>query len=318
MDLALPPPDQVILATGAGLVSILKPLFPDATVVTDLSQLDTVLKSSGQRSIRLISVGFGHIIPAWMLDLCSAGAINFHPATPDYPGSASNHLALYEGAQRFGVTAHITTAAVDAGPILAVRYFDIPPGIGHRSLDELTFPCLLSLVGELAPCFYGHRPFPPRPSQSWRGPARRRSDILLLAQITPDMPPTEQRRRWQAFHEGPDSILTYTQAGHRQPYSAGGRTRGWVDGIIGNSIHGWAYDPGRPPVTVRIEVDGRPFRNLLADEYRGDVAAAGQGDGLCGFSIKTSDLPTGAERIDFLIPSDEWCRIPGAPLTLPA
>lgn len=314
----LPPivPDRVVLATAAGLVPVLAPIFPDAMVVIDRAQLDKVLLAGAERDIRLVSIGFGHVVPASMLPLCRAGAVNIHPAPPDYPGSASNHLALYEGAAQFGVTAHIMGPTVDSGPILAFRSFDIPPGIGHRSLDERTFPVLLSLVRDLAACLSGSAPWPAPPGLSWRGPARRRSEILALAQVTPDMGPEERQRRWQAFHEGPDSILTYWQDGTSTRYQPGGRIRGWIDGIVGDAIHGWAHDPGCPSVRVRVEVNGRHFRDILADTHRADVAAAGHGDGRCGFSIKTGDLPPDCTWIDFLLPTDEWCRIPGGPVNM--
>lgn len=315
----LPPvvPDRLVLATAAGLVPVLAPLFPGAAIFTDPVSLHDRIRTAGGDLIRLVSIGFGHIVPADILAACRAGAVNFHPGPPDYPGSAGNHLALYEGAVRFGVTAHIMVPAVDAGPILAVLPFDIPPGIGHRSLDELTFPALLSLVRDLAPCLAGKAPWPVAPALSWRGPARRQADVLSLARLTPDMGPDEQHRRWRAFHEGPDSILTSVRDGRDVAYRPGGRVRGWVDGIVGDAIHGWTHDPGRPPVTVRVEVDGHPFRDLLADAHRADVAAAGHGDGCCGFSLKIRDLPPGVTRVDFLLPCDQWCRVPGAPVILP-
>lgn len=310
-------PDHLVLATAAGLVPVLAPLLPEAVAVTDLAQLDAALLARGDRAVRLISVGFGQIVPATMLARCRAGAVNFHPASPDYPGSGSNHLALYEGAEQFGVTAHVMVPAIDAGPILAFRSFDIPPGIGHRSLDELTFPVLLSLVSDLAPCLSGQAPWPSPPSLSWRGSARRRADVLALALVTPDLGPAERQRRWRAFHEGPDSILTEWRNGQTIPYRPGGRIKGWIDGIVGDVIHGWAHDPRSPAVSVRVEVDGRTFGDVKADAYRGDVSAAGHGDGHCGFSIKIGDFPLGSRRIDFLLPGDEWCRIPGGPVILP-
>lgn len=310
-------PDRLILATAAGLMPALAPLLPGAAVVTDLNGLPAALNGAEHALIRLVAIGFGGIVPAPLLDRCRAGTVNFHPAPPDYPGSAANHMALYEGATRFGVTAHVMVAAIDAGPILAIQEFPIPPGAGHRTLDELTWPALLTLVGRLAPCLAGAVPWPVPAPLSWRGPARQRRQVLALARITADMDAAEQRRRWQAFHEGPDSILTIEQDGETRPYRPGGRVRAWIDGIIGDAIQGWAHDPGRGPVMVRVEVDGRPFRDLRADAPRGDVAAAGHGDGHCGFSLPLADLPAGATRVDFLLPSDEWCRIGGSPILPP-
>lgn len=314
--LAAAEPDRLILATAAALAPALAPLLPETTIVTSLQQLQTELARHDGFAIRLVSVGFAKRVPASLLSACRAGAVNFHAAPPDYPGSAANHLALYEGAGRFGVTAHIMVPALDAGPILAFEAFPIPAVIGHRSLDELTWPALLRLVQRLGPCLRGTAPWPPAPGLSWRGTARTRASVLALARVTAVMDAEERQRRWRAFHEGPDSILTFEQDDGDLIYKPGGRIRGWVDGIVNDAIHGWAYDPGRGPVILRVEVDGRPLGDLPANGFRGDVAAAGHGDGHCGFSIPLAAFPKDANRIEFLLPSDEWCRLPGSPVML--
>lgn len=309
-------PDRLILATAAALAPALAPLLPGATIVTSLQELGTELVRHYGLSVRLVSAGFAKRVPASLLSACHAGAVNFHAAPPDYPGSAATHLALYEGAGHFGVTAHIMAPALDAGPILAYEAFPIPAGIGHRSLDELTWPALLRLVQRLGPCLLGKAPWPPAPALSWRGTARTRASVLALARVTAAMDAEERQRRWLAFHEGPDSILTFEQDDGDVIYKPGGRIRGWVDGIVNDAIHGWAYDPGRGPVILRVEVDGQPLSDLLANSFRGDVAAAGHGDGHCGFSIPLAAFPKDATRIEFLLPSDEWCRLPGGPAML--
>lgn len=315
-DLTAVVPDRLILATAAALAPSLAPFLPDAVIVTDLPQLRSALSGQDGLAVRLISIGFDRRIPVSILSACRAGAVNFHPASPDYPGSAPNHLALYEGAGSFGVTVHIMVAALDAGPILAFEPFSIPPGIGHRSLDELTWPVLLQLLRRLAPCLQAKQPWPPAPGLSWQGPARRRADVLALSQVTLLMDGPERQRRWRAFHEGPDSILTFHEPDGVLPYQPGGRVRGWVDGVVDDAIHGWAHDPGAGTVAVRVEVDGRPAGDLRANAYRGDVAAGGHGDGYCGFSLPLAALPAGATRVDFLLPSDEWRRVPGGPVTV--
>jgi methionyl-tRNA formyltransferase len=51
--------------------------------------------------------------------------INFHPAPPNYPGRGGASLALFDGAKSYGATAHMIAAAVDSGPIVAVKRFPI-------------------------------------------------------------------------------------------------------------------------------------------------------------------------------------------------
>ncbi len=75
---------------------------------------------------RLLAFTTGVIVPARVLNALGHGAYNFHPGSPDYPGWAPAHFALYEGAQTFGATAHVMLERVDAGPIIGVETFVIP------------------------------------------------------------------------------------------------------------------------------------------------------------------------------------------------
>lgn len=59
--------------------------------------------------------------------LLAAPGVNFHPAPPEYPGRGGASLALFDGRETYGATAHILLRQIDAGPILAVRRFDIGP-----------------------------------------------------------------------------------------------------------------------------------------------------------------------------------------------
>lgn len=313
-------PGRLVLATSANLVPALAPLLPGVEVATTMGELDHLLSGGEALPLRLVCVGFGHVLSRSRLGLCRAGAINLHPAPPDYPGSAVNHLALYDGATIFGVTAHLMEPIVDSGPILAVERFDIPPGIGHRGLDELTWPALLRLLHHLSPCLRGLAPWPDRPAEvRWRGPANRRAQVMALARIGRDLTPAEAARRHRAFRDGPDSALLLDRDGSWQPYQPGGRISGWVDGIIGDTVRGWAYDPLEPAcrTLIRVEADGYPVADLIADERRRDVADAGHGDGYCGFTLPLARLPATARHVEILLPEDEWRRLPGGPVLLP-
>jgi methionyl-tRNA formyltransferase len=59
--------------------------------------------------------------------LLAIPGVNFHPAPPEYPGRGGASLALFDGQETYGATAHILLRQIDAGPILAVRRFDINP-----------------------------------------------------------------------------------------------------------------------------------------------------------------------------------------------
>ena len=51
------------------------------------------------------------------------GSINFHTASPRYPGSGGINWALYNGDTEAAFTVHHIMTEVDAGPIIAVMPF---------------------------------------------------------------------------------------------------------------------------------------------------------------------------------------------------
>ena len=52
-------------------------------------------------------------------------AINFHPASPEYPGTGCNNFALYENAGEYGVTCHYMAPKADTGKIIKVKRFPV-------------------------------------------------------------------------------------------------------------------------------------------------------------------------------------------------
>ena len=72
----------------------------------------------------LISFLSDRIIRGRALDLPN---VNFHPATPAYPGRGGASRAIYDGAPSYGATAHRMAAKVDSGTIYAVGRFAIQP-----------------------------------------------------------------------------------------------------------------------------------------------------------------------------------------------
>ncbi len=67
------------------------------------------------------------IIPKSILNSAKKAAINFHPGSPDYPGTGCYNFALYEGSEKYGVTVHHMKEKVDTGDIIMTSYFDISP-----------------------------------------------------------------------------------------------------------------------------------------------------------------------------------------------
>lgn len=63
------------------------------------------------------------------------GALNLHPsALPRHRGPDPVFWQLRDGARQAGVTVHVATGAVDAGPIVVQRLLEVRPGTGARAL----------------------------------------------------------------------------------------------------------------------------------------------------------------------------------------
>ncbi|WP_448207527.1 N-acetyltransferase family protein [Azospirillum sp. sgz302134] len=103
---------------------------------------------------------------------------------------------------------------------------------------------------------------------------------------------------------------------------------GFLDGV-GRAVTGWAWLPCDPGRRLRVEVlfgdstTGREWRvETVADRHRGDLEAAGKGDGCHGFAVPVPDALAGREHaVDVRLPEfpDAWphawpgARLPGAP-----
>ena len=79
------------------------------------------------------------------------GALNLHPsALPRYRGPDPVFWQLRDGVRRAGVTVHVATGAVDAGPIVVQRLIEARPGIGAQALTaNLVRTGIRALVSEL-------------------------------------------------------------------------------------------------------------------------------------------------------------------------
>ncbi|WP_344260673.1 amino acid adenylation domain-containing protein, partial [Streptomyces sodiiphilus] len=120
------------------------------TVMDPHADLASVL--SGQEFDYLFSIVNFRILPREVLELPAVAAINFHDGPlPRYSGSHVAAWALYEGAARHAATWHLMTEAVDAGSVLAERWF---PVRDHSTALSLTFETAengIELFGELLP-----------------------------------------------------------------------------------------------------------------------------------------------------------------------
>ena len=83
----------------------------------------------------IIVVGYGRIIPAWMLDLPPLGNINLHASLlPKYRGAAPIQWAIANGETVTGNTTMRIDAGLDTGDILLQQEIDITPEDTSESL----------------------------------------------------------------------------------------------------------------------------------------------------------------------------------------
>jgi len=206
--MARPPSfDTTILLTGAPefdtLAAALKGHNPELAVrpATTLSELEAI-ELSVLRCARLIAFSTPVVVPRRILDRLGFGAYNFHPGPPNYPGWLPSHFAIYDCAIAFGATAHRMIERVDAGPIVGVELFDIPPGAGVAALEQLVFSRLAFLFWRLAKALATQAaPLDELPIR-WCGRKTTRKMIADLCDIPLDISAQELRRRIAAFGAG--------------------------------------------------------------------------------------------------------------------
>lgn len=76
----------------------------------------------------IIVVGYGRIIPQWMIDLPRLGNINLHASLlPKYRGAAPVQWAIANGESITGITTMRIDAGLDTGDILLQKEFPIGP-----------------------------------------------------------------------------------------------------------------------------------------------------------------------------------------------
>jgi methionyl-tRNA formyltransferase len=94
----------------------------------------------------IIVVGYGRIIPQWMIDLPRLGNINVHASLlPKYRGAAPIQWAIAEGETMTGVTTMRIDAGLDTGDILLQKEIPITPD----DTAETLAPRLATIGGDL-------------------------------------------------------------------------------------------------------------------------------------------------------------------------
>jgi methionyl-tRNA formyltransferase len=192
--------DTIILLTGPTehpvLASVLRERNPRLTIrpVETLADVAALEPQLLQRA-RLVAFATDVVVMPDVLGRLGYGAYGFHPGPPHFPGWRPAHFAVYYQAVEFGATAHVMTERVDAGPIIGVELFRIPPRTTVSGLEELAYVQLARLFWRLAePLATQLEPLAELPIR-WSGKKTSRRTFAAIFGFPPDMPEDELNRR---------------------------------------------------------------------------------------------------------------------------
>ena len=150
-----------------------------------------------------------YVINPMLLAVPALGAFNLHPGPlPERAGLNAPSWALYEGAERHGVTLHRITARVDEGPVAFIERFEL--GSGDTALKVMT-QCVrrgLALLERLLDLAEAGEPIPAHPqdlagrrwfgsgppeggSLDWNRPARQVANFVRACDYRPFAGPWE-------------------------------------------------------------------------------------------------------------------------------
>src|ERR1700722_2533862 len=136
MDVAISPVKEAAIRRGV-------PVLQPSTIKSNVEfreQLSEIIPDA------IIVVGYGRIIPQWMIDLPRLGNLNLHGSLlPKYRGAAPIQWAIANGESVTGVTTMRIDAGLDTGDILLQR--EIP--IAAEDTAETLGPKLASIGADL-------------------------------------------------------------------------------------------------------------------------------------------------------------------------
>ena len=141
------------------------------------------------------------VVPKYLLERAKLAAINFHPASPDYPGIGCNNFALYDEAEEYGATCHHMAPKVDTGGIVKVSRFPVFPKDTVVSILARTYTYQLALFYDVLGGIFKGEPLP-ESSETWTRKPYSRKEFDELMTITPDMSKEELKRRIRATDFG--------------------------------------------------------------------------------------------------------------------
>jgi len=203
-------------ASGRGLQPGLSPVKRSALERgLPILQPDTIKTNDDFRAVlegiepaAIIVVGYGRIIPQWMIDLPKLGNLNLHASLlPKYRGAGPIQWAIASGESVTGVTTMRIDAGLDTGDIILqteepIRPDDtaltLSPRLAHRG-SELMIGTLAGLANHTL------RPQPQENSKATLAPILTREDGLVDFSRTA----TDTWNRLRGFQPWPGAFTTF-------------------------------------------------------------------------------------------------------------
>lgn len=281
--------DIVLLSPNEDVLSLRQLLSAHGMGITlhhvlDLASLRRLLPKLGPKS-RLISYLSQVIVPADCLRAFSLGAYNFHPGSPEYPGTAPEAWACYDRAKTFGGTLHVMSPKVDEGEIIDSEQLPVTDAHDRPSYARVAKQALALLLSRMAPALTREALLVPVTKHTWSGVKHTIDDYTKMCELPPDIGREDMEHVLRSF--GPPGPVEFSVVlnGMRFVMEAPGGIIGHLDDPQPTRILGWVRDSRTPTVRqeVKLVIDGRDIP-LAADQYRPDVCEAGFGDGYSGFS----------------------------------
>ena len=132
------------------------------------------------------------ILTPKIINNAAVAAINFHPASPNYPGIGCINFALYQNEERYGVTCHHMGEKVDSGPIISTKSFPIFEKDSVETLLSRTYDFQLVLFYEMMDKIINDEELP-KSKKIWTRKAFTRQEFNELTEIKPDMSEKEKK-----------------------------------------------------------------------------------------------------------------------------
>jgi methionyl-tRNA formyltransferase len=196
--------DTIILLTGPieqrPLEALLHGHCPRLTIHSLSDEGDfAAFDDATLKRARLLAFASPVIVPPQILGALGFGAYNFHPGSPDYPGWAPAHFAMYDGASEFGATVHVRAERVDCGPIVDRVLFKIPSDITVQGLEGLAYAHLAQLFWRLSKALVTQAEPLPTQSLQWGTKKSSRRAYQAICNIPLDISKEELDRRMRVF-----------------------------------------------------------------------------------------------------------------------